>query len=303
MLPFRPALPLALPIEVQRFAHGHFVGSIGLHGHHFNEVILFESDGDVHRVGPVELQRTPGSVDTIGEDQVHELDLRPGAAGWMLMFPLRAVEQAKVSSRMVGWFSRPGDDGGGRCVVSAARMKRLTRYFSALASNQQIDSGANRCATTALFSALLHELAGAHDLQLPEHAMHRHFQSLLETIDESYAQPLTLERLACSVGLSKAYLTTELRQKTGRTAMQWVLERRLREARRLLAESDLTVTRLAYDLGFEDSSHFARRFRSVHGVSPAAWREAERARRKAEISYRHADGAFDILSRGRMSEG
>ena len=281
ILPFAASVPLPLPIEVQRFECGHFVNAAGLHGHRFNEIMLFESAGDVHRIGNFEALANVGTVDAVGEGQVHKVKLSKAAGGWMLLFPDAAIEQTDLSVDVLAWFSRRREDAPGRCNLSPARRKRLVRYFSTLESAQHTVSADETSAaklkpTVALFSAILRELSIGHTLQIPALAAYRHFELLLETIDEHYRQRLSLAGLADAVGLSRAFLTTDIREKTGRTAMQWLLERRMREARRLLTESDLSITELAYNLGFEDSSHFARRFRTIHNTSPVQWRAAKR---------------------------
>ena len=57
---------------------------------------------------------------------------------------------------------------------------------------------------------------------------------------------------------------------------QWITERRLIEARRLLAETTWPVAEVAGRVGFTDPGYFARVFRRDHGVSPQAWRRAAR---------------------------
>jgi AraC-like DNA-binding protein len=55
---------------------------------------------------------------------------------------------------------------------------------------------------------------------------------------------------------------------------------RLRHAARLLADDDLPVTDIAYDVGFGDLSNFVRTFHRAAGLSPRAFREASRGKRK-----------------------
>jgi AraC-like DNA-binding protein len=57
---------------------------------------------------------------------------------------------------------------------------------------------------------------------------------------------------------------------------QWITERRMREARRLLADTDLTVAEIALRVGYSEAGYFVRRFRLGHGVPPATWRRAGR---------------------------
>ncbi|WP_246106412.1 helix-turn-helix transcriptional regulator [Pseudonocardia kunmingensis] len=67
-------------------------------------------------------------------------------------------------------------------------------------------------------------------------------------------------------------------RKTGRTVQQWITERRMVEARRLLAETDLTVETVGARVGYRDPGYFARRFRRAHGTAPLEWRRAGRTR-------------------------
>jgi AraC-like DNA-binding protein len=93
-------------------------------------------------------------------------------------------------------------------------------------------------------------------------------------IDERFEERLSLRQVADAVGLTPAYLTTLVRRRTGRTVQSWILERRLAEARRLLARTDQSVAQIGAAVGFPDSPYFVRTFRREHGTTPLAWRRA-----------------------------
>ncbi len=101
--------------------------------------------------------------------------------------------------------------------------------------------------------------------------------AVFDTIEQGFRRPLSLRDVAASVGLSPGHLTTVVGRRTGRTVGQWIDERRMTEARRLLAGTDLTTGEIAVRTGFTDSRYFSRRFRSAHGVTPAEWRRVGRA--------------------------
>jgi AraC family transcriptional regulator, transcriptional activator of pobA len=82
--------------------------------------------------------------------------------------------------------------------------------------------------------------------------------------------------VAATVNLSPCYLTTVIKERTSRTVIEWIAERRMAEARRLLVETDKSVEHIGASVGYDDSTYFARRFRSIHGETPAAWRAANR---------------------------
>jgi AraC-like DNA-binding protein len=65
-----------------------------------------------------------------------------------------------------------------------------------------------------------------------------------------------------------------VRQRTGRTVVDWITERRMAEARRLLSGTDVPVAEIARRVGLPDAGYFARVFRRSHGTTPRAWRRA-----------------------------
>jgi AraC family transcriptional activator of pobA len=53
---------------------------------------------------------------------------------------------------------------------------------------------------------------------------------------------------------------------------EWIIERRMAEARGLLAETDLPVAEVARRVGVADPGYFSRLFSRTHGTSPRKWR-------------------------------
>jgi AraC family transcriptional activator of pobA len=80
--------------------------------------------------------------------------------------------------------------------------------------------------------------------------------------------------VAAAVNISPGHLTSTVRRQTGRTVQQWITERRMVQARRLLAATELPIGEVGRRVGFPDAGYFARTFGKVHGMSPARWRRA-----------------------------
>jgi transcriptional regulator GlxA family with amidase domain len=66
--------------------------------------------------------------------------------------------------------------------------------------------------------------------------------------------------------------TTVVRRRIGRTVQEWIIVRRMSEARVLLGGTDLPISEIARRVGVADAGYFARLFRTIHGVSPRRWR-------------------------------
>ncbi|OBK24576.1 AraC family transcriptional regulator [Mycobacterium asiaticum] len=91
-------------------------------------------------------------------------------------------------------------------------------------------------------------------------------------IDRRHGEPLSLRDVADEVGMTPGHLTTVVRRRTGKTVQDWIIERRMTEARDLLSESDLSVGEVARRVGISDPGYFSRLFGRVHGRTPRQWR-------------------------------
>lgn len=95
---------------------------------------------------------------------------------------------------------------------------------------------------------------------------------VFDVIERRFGEPLSLRDVARSVGVTPGYLTTLVRRRTGRTVMDWITERRMVQARRLLTGTDLPVGEIAHRVGLPDPGYFSRVFRRDNGTTPRDWR-------------------------------
>lgn len=110
----------------------------------------------------------------------------------------------------------------------------------------------------------------------------RQRRRLIDYLAASMHQPLTTQDMATTLGLSTSHLVQGFKASFGTTPWQYMLRMRLAEARRLLETSDAPVTAIAVAVGFATPSHFATSFGRHFGVTPAAYRRAQRGKAALE---------------------
>lgn len=88
---------------------------------------------------------------------------------------------------------------------------------------------------------------------------------------------LTLSRLARRAGLPARQISGAVNRLAGKNVSQYINDFRIAEACRLLLETDMSVTSAMLESGFQTKSNFNREFRRVTSLSPASWREQNRA--------------------------
>ncbi|EAW36441.1 AraC family transcriptional regulator [Lyngbya sp. PCC 8106] len=100
-------------------------------------------------------------------------------------------------------------------------------------------------------------------------------RDIFEFIELNYHQSIKLKEVAQAVGYSSAYLTDLVRRLTGKTVNNWIVERRIAEARRLLLETDNSIEKIAFKIGYQNLNHFYSQFRNYHHNTPHAWRKRQ----------------------------
>ena len=107
-------------------------------------------------------------------------------------------------------------------------------------------------------------------------------QEVLEYINNHYTQPIRIENLARSFGVSVSWLSHEFTRFTNRSVYDYVLYRRVMLARQQML-GDASLNDIAYQCGFNDYSNFLRSFTKIAGISPSRYRKELRQYSKKEL--------------------
>jgi AraC-like DNA-binding protein len=100
----------------------------------------------------------------------------------------------------------------------------------------------------------------------------RHLLRAKDLADARYFEPLTVDDLARTAGLSRAHFSREFRRAFGEAPHQYVLTRRLERAAALLRNTDRDVTEICFAVGLASVGSFTTSFRRVYGSTPSAYR-------------------------------
>jgi AraC family transcriptional regulator len=91
---------------------------------------------------------------------------------------------------------------------------------------------------------------------------------VLESVDASLEQGLSVEGMARVAGLSPAHFSRAFKSATGASPHQYVMRRRLDEAKRALEAEEPDLLSIALRFGFSDQAHFTRLFKRAYGLTP-----------------------------------
>ncbi|MDX8339596.1 two-component regulator propeller domain-containing protein [Draconibacterium sp. IB214405] len=100
-----------------------------------------------------------------------------------------------------------------------------------------------------------------------------HDEILMEKVmniikDNISNEKLNVEMLAEGVGISRVHMHRKLKELTNQSARDFIRNIRMKQATYLLTNKKLTVSEVAYSLGYSNLSHFSNSFKSHYGMSP-----------------------------------
>ncbi|MGG1516670.1 response regulator [Paenibacillus oryzisoli] len=102
----------------------------------------------------------------------------------------------------------------------------------------------------------------------------RNVVTLIKTyIHDHYANELTIAEIAAHVFLTTTYICLLFKQETGMTINDYVIETRMKEAVRLLADPRYKTYDVCYAVGYKDPSYFSKLFKKQTGFTPSEYRE------------------------------
>jgi AraC family transcriptional regulator, glycine betaine-responsive activator len=115
-------------------------------------------------------------------------------------------------------------------------------------------------------------------LQAQVGVFHHHLIQAAELMEANIEDPLSLDDVAGKVGVSRRQIERLFRRHLGMVPSKYYLEARLKRARSLLLQTDLSIMEIAVACGFESPPHFSRCYRSQFGCTPSAERQRKDAR-------------------------
>lgn len=126
-----------------------------------------------------------------------------------------------------------------------------------------------------LLSFLLEVLRGVRMVDTAEDPAGQLQRQMLAYLQMHYKQSITLSELSDRFHLSEKYISRYFKEHFHLTISEYILHMRMTQAKKLLSNTDLSITEVAAQCGFSGVSFFIRQFTKETGSSPGKWRQAQ----------------------------
>jgi YesN/AraC family two-component response regulator len=95
----------------------------------------------------------------------------------------------------------------------------------------------------------------------------------MEYVNNNYMNRITLNDVSEHVSFSVSYLSRMFKEEKGISLTSYINDVRIRAAKMLVKQSDISLSQAAYLCGFDDQSYFSKVFKKMTGTSPGKYRE------------------------------
>ncbi len=172
-------------------------------------------------------------------------------------------------------------------VTQAAPEEPVWRVFEDIVRELGAPGPGTNAMLRALFQQCLIELfreqcdTGLTELPWLSTVIEPRLSGAVREIMEHPERPHTLELLAFKCAMSRTTFAERFNAVFGRPVMDFLREVRLRDAARLLCETNYPIKVIALKVGYASRSHFSHAFHAFFGVTPQNYRKLDRSRRTA----------------------
>lgn len=94
-----------------------------------------------------------------------------------------------------------------------------------------------------------------------------------------YKEPFDLKKLATEYAFHPTHIIRCVKKKYGTSPLQLLLNIRINKAKTMLAETNNTITKIAFEVGFEDNAYFTKQFKKIVQLTPTQYRMQSRLKR------------------------
>jgi two-component system response regulator YesN len=92
-----------------------------------------------------------------------------------------------------------------------------------------------------------------------------------EFLESHYTDDISLENMAAHVNISPQYFSKLIKKTTGFNFIDWLSMLRIKKAKELLTNSNLSVKEVCFMVGYKDPNYFSRIFKKSIGITPSEY--------------------------------
>ena len=246
-----------------------------IHKHTFYEILWTEKGISKQTIDYKEYEVLPNSLFFISPNQVHQFEeWKPLKGGTILFtedfFLLNHYNKEKLFelSFLDNFYANP-------CIQLDKKNFADIKQTIDQITNEQKRADKSQSITQSLLQILLTQVQRCIDKETEKPVSKKYlilFKQFKNLLDKHFAENKTTTFFAQKLHITAHHLNLITKEVTGKTASEVIRARSILEAKRLLTFTDFTVTEIATQLNYFDSSYFSKLFKAETNKTPAAFK-------------------------------
>ena len=232
-----------------------------------HQVLLVEKGGGSVTLDGKAHPLPQGSLVNVPPNHVHSFRFEKDTRGWVTTLADELMDEL-----LVGVGTQRSEINQATVLQSDAFIaKTVQQIWLEFSSQEKARALMLRGLSGVLLAWVARQLAAASigDAQANDSVLVQRFKALIE---QNFASHWKVSQYAKALSISPTHLSRLTRATNGMSALRMIEARLMREARRNLAYTNLSISSIAYTLGFSDPAYFSRVFTRDAGISPKAFR-------------------------------
>lgn len=229
------------------------------HSHSFFSFVWFTHGNGFYVVDSEEYKIKPQRVFYVAPKQVHNWSLYDGTQGYIVVID----QQVGLDMNLTYGFPYVDIDNSDILFHTSI----LENIRKELTNKYEVVDDENIKAGLKYYSHLLYQIAKRKEVKTSQsNALIEQFKQLVLS---DYSRLRTISYYAGQLNVREEKLNETCKRNLGLSAKQYLLNLKMTEAKRLLIYSENNISEITFQIGFEDSSYFARIFKKRTGLSPS----------------------------------
>lgn len=236
----------------------------GAHYHEYYEIELILEGNTKYIIDGKPYEGKPGDLFMLKPSSFHDTTFFEGTKFITIMFPLNAGNLDFLSSL-------PADKSYIALHLSDTDTNLIRILAQELETCMSKNPSADNPYATSVLNCILGKIASLSDAQNSSKSTSAMSRAILY-MQSHFTEDITLNQVANIANYSSNYFSTQFKQLTGMSFKQYLTNTRYTFAKKLLRTTNLPVSDICHQCGFNDLSHFMTAFKKRYGMTPKQFR-------------------------------
>lgn len=247
-------------------SHKQKVRSTDAHWHDFYEIHMITQGALTEHINGHEIEMGPGWIYFLRPYDVHEYHSHGPVSLYKIQFLIDILDP-DIQKIMIS--------GDYRLIMklSEREIETLELFMNKIVDEFNSNKFNRMNMISCLMNCLTTEMIRLSQAHAPQKASSDAIVLALEYIHRNYVKNITMEQVAMVVSLTPNYFCSKFHKEVGQSFKQYLRGLQLNHAATLLRVTDLSVSRICEDSGFNSLANFFKDFKAFYGATPAQYRK------------------------------